>query len=396
MKPPSSPKWLFIPFNSGGLRVNIPDKDQSGTVSFVSNQPQIFTVNVWKQSDVLRPNLLNNQVDADSTYTFFIEGNYTVNGVDFWSSLTINISAWYDNGAIGLASQPNDPTWNNSNYRTRQFNLTYSPSTGASMTYPLPIGAPSVREFFIANYWADPTPHGADGYTHYLYINVTFGPQTWAANGSGFLNGAATGGATWDKTLALNDAGSWDMQVHMYDSSNLLLFNTSYEEFGIKQYASIISSSNPGGSAPPGTNSYFLGVSTLHYTSNTQYFVTVSIPNLHMNGDLLNPKLIPATNLYVRSYHSLRTGYSNISNTTSFPGPNSPLNIWGVGPAPGTPITAPFHGTESAGPLYSDYTAAATATSFEVTTFGWWIDVPVSVSAGAYSGTITITISGTL
>ncbi len=398
MKPPSSPKWLMIPHSGGAIRINIQEKDESGTVSFSANKPQIFSVKVWKQSDALKANLLNRQVEADSTYTFCVEGNYTVGGMDRWNTLRINITAWYDNGAVGLLSHPNDPTWTNNNSRTRQFRLTYNAGTNwATIQYPTASPWPAmIREFNVTGCWSAP-PFGPDMKTHRVLINVTFRQQTWAADGSGFANGPATGGAIWDKALALNDPYSWDMQVHMYDVGNVSMFNTSYEEFGIKEFASISSSGTPTGSAPPGHMGLYLGNTTIHYSSNTAYFVTVSIPNLHMNGDPLNPRYIPVTNLYVRNLHNYSDpAYSDIDINTYFLLPNDPLCIWGIeNPVP-APIAAPWHGTETAGPMYTDYQASALGQTFEVTRISWWIDVPVSVAAGVYLGTITITVSDTL
>jgi hypothetical protein len=288
-------------------------------------------------------------------------------------------------------SQPND--WGNQNYRTRQFNISYDAGTNsASATYPLPTGAPPpVREFYVHSVWSGVVAGAPNGNTHRVLINVTFGKQTYAADGSGFANGAATGGDNWNKNTAFNDAFSWDMQLHMYDSSNPDMYNITFEEFGIKEFASLTSSGNPTGSAPPGTLGYALGTCTLHYSSNTAYYVSVAIPDLHMNGDPLNPKFIPAENLYVENTHSLATGFSDIANPTHFTDADAPLFVWGQS-LPLTWITAPITGTESAGPLYSDYNAKALGVPFEITEFEWWIDVPASISAGTYRGTITVTV----
>ncbi|MDO9537650.1 MAG: NosD domain-containing protein, partial [Thermoplasmata archaeon] len=394
MKPPSSPKWLFIPYNSGGWRVNILEKDEGGTVSFNSDFPHAFTVSVWKQSDILQTPQLNTQVDADSTYTFFIEGNYTVGGVDHWNDLIINITAWFDENHIGDASNP-EPNWNTKENRTRQFNITYEPGGPPTLIYPN--ATAGIQEFAIPSFWSDPTPYGSDGYTHRVLINVTFGKQTWAADGAGFFQGAATDGETWNKVKALNDPGSWDMQVYMYDRFASATFNLTYEEFGIKEFASISSSGNPTGSAPPGTVAYHLSnPSNIRYSSNTPYFVNISIPDLHQNGDPLNPKFIPATSLQVQNMHSLAVGSSNISSQTQFLGANLTLCVWGLSGSPGTPIAAPNNGTESAGPMYSDYSAAIVSQSFEFTVIEWWIDVPAGISQGVYIGTITLTITDTI
>jgi uncharacterized repeat protein (TIGR03803 family)/parallel beta-helix repeat protein len=387
MKPPSSPKWLIVPHSGGCPRMNIQELDESKTVTFSSSRPHMFTVSLWKQADVLRSELLDSQVDAGSTFTFFIEANYTSEGIDLWADLDISFSAWFDNGFTGMNTQPGDPTWTNNNYRTRQFNVTYSASTGIpTMSYPTMV--PGVEEFAIHSYWADPAPHGADGFTHLVYINITFGPQTWAADGGGLSNPNA---GAWDRNLALNDAGSWDLKVHMYNPLDPVVYNLTYQEFGIKEYGAVSSTGNPTGSAPPGTIDYQLGPNCIvHYSANTPYYLTVSIPDLHMNGDVDIPNPIPAGNIQVRNPHSLATGLnSDINLITFFAAPGTPLHIWGV---TGTPLSAPVHGTQSAGP-YSDYSAAVIPEPFEVTEISWWIDVPVSVAQGTYRGTITLTIT---
>ncbi len=381
MKPPSSPKWLLVVSN---IEMSRAELGKGGGDGF--GMPYILSMKMWKASDSTRPNLLDKQVDADTTYTFLVEGNYTDDlGNDIWSDLTITVAAWFDNFATGSSSSAGD--WGNDNYRTRQFNLTYIPSLDfASMTYPAPLSG--IQEFRIHSWWSDPLPHGPDGRTHTAMLNVTFGPQTWAADGAGLTTPS---GGDWDKDLALNDAGSWDMQVHMFDASDpSVRFDISYAEFGVKEFASITSTGSPSATGPPATDGLFMGDCTIHYTTNTQYFVTVSIPDLHQNGDPLNPSLIPASNLYVRSYHSLASGSSDIATPAYFPGPGQPLCVWG---STGTPITAPIDGTESSGPFYSNYTAAAMSLPFEYTVFGWWIDVPAGVAQGTYRATIILGVT---
>ncbi len=388
MKPPSSPKWLIIPSSSEIPRINLEEKDEGGTILFESDLPNLFTVSVWKQSDVTRPDLLEMQVDAGGTYTFFVEANYTVGGVDMWWDIDFTISAWYDNGAVGTLSNPGDPAWMNNNYRTRQFNITYSAATAIpTLTYPAMV--PGIEEFDLHSYWTDPMLYGADGTVRRIYINVTFGPQTRAADGGGFAN---PNGGAWNKNSALNDPGSWDLQVHMYNVFNEAIFNTSYYEFGIKEYGAVSSVGSPTGSAPPGTIDHPLGPDcTVYFSANTPHFLTLSIPDLHMNGDALDPRLIPATNVKLQNTHSLAMATnSDMHLATPIPGSGVPLYIWGQA---GTPLPAPVHGTESAGPLYSDYSAAAIPELFEVTEISWWINVPVSVAQGTYRSTITITIS---
>lgn len=384
MKPPSSPKWLIIPAYGEISRINLEEKDESGTITFASEYPQIFSVEISKQSDVTHPDLMDTQVDADSTYTFFIESNYTVGGFDHWNDLAISLSAWYDGNAVGMASSPG--SWASDVYRTKQFNVTYDPATNtAALVYPSPV-APAGEEFSVDSSWEDPAGHGADGFTHYLYINVTFGPQTWAATGP-----STPSGGSWSKNLALNDLNTWDLQVHMYDTLSTGNYNLTYMEFGIKEFAEIASSGSPSGTAPPGTTNFHLSTPcTIYYATNTEHYVTVSISNLYFGGDPLETKFIPATKLQTENLHPLATPVtSDISSQTYFAAAGTPLYVWGLSTL--VPEGPPEHGTQMAGPDNTDYTGALTP-PFVQTTIDWWIDVPVSITSGIYIGTITITI----
>lgn len=396
MKPPASPKWLILLGSGEGVRVNISEKDESNPLSFSANLPHIFTLNIWKQADPLKTNLADSQVDPETVFTFFIEGNYTVNGVDHWNDLWINITAWYDDGLTGAASVPGDPSWSSPDYRTRQFSLSCNLATNTfSTVYPVPpAGDPSVREFYIASYWSDPASYGSDGNTHHLYVNVSFGPHTYVAAGDGIFNMPGTNHT--DPNQVLNDAFTWDLDMLMEDINNNGYFNQTYMEFGIKKFAQVSSTGNPSGSAPPGTANFHLSNPvTIYYSSNTQTYVTVAIQDLHLNGDPLETHMITANNLAIRNTHSLAIpATSDVALQTDFTAANAPLYVWGI--SSGTPLAAPFHGTESAGPAYTDYSAGATFSAFELTVVDWWVDVPISTSSGVYRGTITITITDTL
>jgi hypothetical protein len=173
-------------------------------------------------------------------------------------------------------------------------------------------------------------------------------------------------------------------------------YNKSFEEFGVKKYAAISSMGNPSGSAPPGTlGQQLLPSCTIHYATNTDHYVTMSIPDLHLNGDPLNPKFIAATNLQIQNTHSLALGSSDVSSPTQFQGANLPLYVWGESSLPGTPLSAPLHGTETSGPFYTNYNGALVP-PFELTVVDWWINVPAGVSQGTYQATITLTIKDTL
>lgn len=386
MKPPSSPKWLFIPSGAGSIRINIEEKDESGELVVSSEFPHIFTMDMWKQSDVAGLSTMNTQVSTDSTYTFAFEGNYTRDGIDRWADLDVFITAWFDYGLTGINSQPGDPGWTLDNYRNSQFNLTFDTGTQtAGMLYPSPV-APAGEEFSIDSFWQDPATYGADNSHHRLYINVTFGPQMLMANGPGT---PATGNNIWDKASALNDMASWDLRFFIRDSTMTSAYNITYNEFGIQRYASVSVSGNPSGSIPPGAAPTLLLVpTTVMYSTNVQYKLNVSIPNLYRNGNpLLN--FIAPTYVDVWNDHSNAPGNSNISVPTAFNGPNLNQIIWGT---EFTWIQPVGSGTVSAGPQYSDYSAAIVPEPFEVTEVWWTVEVPVGTTEGVYRGTITITL----
>jgi parallel beta-helix repeat protein len=379
VRPPSSPPWLYVFGPAGGWMIEILD---GGTRSDV---PKVFSVQMYKSSDVTRSNLLNRQVDADSTYTFLVEYSFVVSGIDRWVDSSISVMAWYDEGKIGDFSSP-ESSWSTANNRTRQFCLNYSMSSKMqSAYYPQPLNGQS--EYFIEGVWEDPTIYNGNEFRHRLMMNISFGPQTFASSGA--MLGAVN---TWDRNLALNDLNTWDLCVQVRDAADAGSFNSSYNEFGVKESASIYSVGNPGGSSPPGAVSYQLPSTCLvYYSVNTEYFVKISISDLHLNGNPIDPNLIPADHLMILNNHTLAPGNSDISSMTGFAEPGIPLYIW-VGPG-GSPIPAPTNGMQSAGPGYSDYSVGFIPANFEATELVWWVTVPVGLPEGVYRATITLTIS---
>jgi len=196
-------------------------------------------------------------------------------------------------------------------------------------------------------------------------------------------------GNTWNSIAALNDIFTWDMQVHMYDTTNLNAWNRSFDEFGVQQYASISVSGNPSGSIPPGSIAALTQPSVISYSSNSEYKLNVSIPHLYLNGNpLLN--YISVGYVHVLNNHTnANAGNSNVSMWQQFLGENQAQIVWGT---PGTWIQPVGSGTESAGPMYSDYTAATVPEPFEVTRLWWSVEVPAGTPEGIYRATITVSI----
>ncbi len=385
MKPPSSPKWLFIPSSGGSIRVNIEEKDQSGEITVYSEFPHIFVMGMWKQSDTTNTNTLNTQVEADSTYTIAFEGNYTQYGMDSWENLDLYLTGWFDYGFTGINSQPGDPSWTSTNYRTSQFNISYDIFTGAAaIFYPTPV-APAGEEISIHSTWEDPATYGTDGFSHRLYINLTFGPQTTMASGAGTPAGLNN---IWDRAFALNDAFTWDIRLWLYDQGSTAARNITYNEFGMQRYASISTSGNPSGSIPPGSVQGLSEPTTIYYSTNSQYKLNVSIPNLLKDGD--PTKFISVGYVQVWNDHSNADGSNSmISSWTQVTGPDAQMLIWGTGVTWIQPVGS---GTVTSGPMYSDYTAAITPEAFEVTQVWWAVEVPVGTPEGVYRATVTITL----
>jgi hypothetical protein len=195
---------------------------------------------------------------------------------------------------------------------------------------------------------------------------------------------------TWDGNSAFNDRFTWDFSAQLTDTTNSYASNTSYGEFGVQRYVSLSVTGNPSGSIPPGSPLTALAnPSVLAYSSNSPYRLNVSIPHLYKNGNPASSDWIPVGDVWVHNMHSNAFGHSGIAAPQSFPGEDLPLMIWGTAPATIPPVG---NGTVSAGPDYSDYTAAAVPEPFEYTIVQWYVAVDAGTPEGIYWATISITI----
>jgi len=226
---PEGVYWATVTFTIESLDGSVAI-DTSTQIRVNSVFPHIFDIDMWDQNLGLgAPSLLNTEVEYDNTYTFFIEGNFTLGGADYWNDIEIELTAWYDQGNVMMASIPPDTSWTSPTERHRQFRLYYNVWT-QSVWMDYPTGAPF--EFNIHSSWADPNTYGGPGdYWHRVYINVTFSDLVQLADGSGFVNGAAMD--IHDINMALNDPFSWDFNFTIYDSSFPNAYEQAFEEFGI-------------------------------------------------------------------------------------------------------------------------------------------------------------------
>jgi hypothetical protein len=391
-KPGKSSLQTAIIAGASGFQFHSTAVDQSTMVFIGAEAPNTLAIDLWEQSDPAQTSRLNDQVDVDAAYTFFVEANYTIGGADSWNFVEMNLTAWYDGGALGIGSGPPDATWTAEDARTRQFRLTYNVNNDTAwMSYPA--GAPF--EFSILNWWLDPLVYGGPGeFRHRMYINVTFENQTFSGNGNGFLNGPAFGGDIWTMNTALNDPSSWDFRVGVYDVTNTGAVNYSYEEFGINEMVSISVSGNPTRNAPPGSPiALMANPSIITYSCNLPYWVNVSlVDDLYLGGSPPGP-MVGATNISVINV-APDAGLpvaSDIAALTPFAGPGliNDLCIWGSSMPPGIPVNEPLNGTQTSGPWRTNYFTPGITTQVN-----WWAAVPAGIQEGMYWTVITIRIEG--
>ncbi|MCK4758149.1 MAG: hypothetical protein KAS67_06845 [Thermoplasmata archaeon] len=385
MKGFSSPSSGIIVGSSGGAGF-YPSAIYTGTTITVNAAfPHSFDIDLWKTNDAGRLSKLNNQLLLETTYTFFTEINYTISGIDQFyvdieDDVRVDLSAWYDEGAT-----PSNAPVADDQHRTRMFNATWSeggaPGTDtAVMTYP--IGSPGTNEFLMDSWWYEPGP----GDHHYIYFNITIGPQTWAADGTGFANGAASDINFANQ--ALEDPNSWDFEMRVYDVNFAGATNSSYEEFGTFMFTNVTVSGNPAGNAPPGSSTQLGPNSQITCSANIPYYLNVSIPDLPRLGGGLP---IPATYISVNTTSTFATDVNSeiFGVAVPFPGANKNLSIWGnrSQAAPGDwVVPAPLNSTTAHGPQGEDFQGLG-ATEIE-----WYVTVPGGTAEGIYQATITFRI----
>ncbi len=387
-KPPASPSWGFVVGATGGYQINTNAFHSDTTITISSDMPHIFSMDMWKQSaGIGGASKFNTQVDVNTVYTFAIEINYTVGGVnkifDGIDDVRIVLEAYYDEGSAGSFAEP---TWATTDNRTRQFSFLWEEGVaGDSVNMVYPIGSPGTDEVQLVNGWRDPVGYGGDGFTFKLYFNVSFGAQMRAADGNGFGNGASS--EPWDEAASFDDLNSWNIGMMIYDGAYPGAANASYEEFGVFQYSNITVSGSPAGNAPPGTVDQVLGnPSQITVTSNIPYYVNVSVPDLAKIGGGLP---ISANNVKVRSTSTLASDTNSmIRNMQAFPAANVNISVWGNTSQvfSNWMVAAPMNGTTAHGPWGSDYNGYAT------TDLLWYVTIPGATAEGIYQATITFRI----
>ena len=376
-KPPASPKMVFAPTPMGGIIAHVDVNDQSTVITANAMFPKLWWIGF---NDSAMNNRLDQQVAPDADYYFTLCGNYS----DGWNNTEVVIEAWYDHGIVQNASAYPAETDEN---RTLAFRVNYTVWSGwFEVQYPA--GAPNevTNSTGVVNqieHWDHPD---GDQANRTLEIPVWLGPQTRAANGTGFSADPDFHGL---KNQALQDAFSWDFSITLRDCNLTTAANTSYGEFGIEQAVSISVAGNPTGNAPPGSSGNILNpTSQITYSANTNHWVNVSIPNLYLGGDTGSAYWIPTDDVSVMNIN----GNANATNTyiiipTYFPSTqNVSMNVWGLN---ATGIGPNGNGTTSMGPILTNYNSPGTFTELQ-----WWVDVQAGTPEGIYWAAITINIDG--
>ncbi|MCK4757049.1 MAG: hypothetical protein KAS67_01215 [Thermoplasmata archaeon] len=390
MKSYTSPSSGLIVGPSGAIGFYPSTEDIGTTITVNSAFPHNFDIDMWKTSDAGRTSKLNQQVNVETTYTFMAEVNYTINGIDqFYADgeddIWVLLTAWHDNGNVP-SSDPDDTDYN----RTRNFQAMWQegPALGADtggMIYPG--GSPGVNEVQYVNSGLEAGP----GDHYYVYINLTLGPQLWAADGQGFGNGPSSN--INNGALSFNDPDTWDFVMTIVDANYIDAVNSTFEEFGLFRFTNITVSGSPSGNAPPGTISQQLFPnSQINCSSNIPYYVNVSIPRLNKTTD--NTKFIPPTDVAIRTTSAFANDTNTQINSTwpvgrPFPGVNQQLGVWGNGSqalSSDWVVPAPLNSTTVHGPQGADYQGLSD------TIVQWFVTVPGGTSEGIYRATITFRI----
>ena len=271
--------------------------------------------------------VLNEMTDVDSTYMFYIDAYYVASGnINMWDRINIDIYSWYDDDDT-QTSYPAETVYNT----CKAFHLNYTGgSNGASTgvwTVQFPVaGDDNYQEISIVNQ-SESFATEADGYEHhYLFLNVTFGPQTHYSG-----NTVMTDAGDTSESLGYNDPDTWNMEIRAVDSTAPLNKDSKYTEFGLYKYTAISVTGNPSGGAPPGVSINFSTPSRVYYSANIDYDVRVKITDLTDGSG----HIIPATSVSVLAPDA-DVGDSTISTKTYFSAADTELSVWN--------LTAPYLG----------------------------------------------------
>ncbi|MCK4758148.1 MAG: hypothetical protein KAS67_06840 [Thermoplasmata archaeon] len=389
----TSPSSGLVVGTGGALGSYLGNSDGLTKLTVNAAFPHMFAIDMWDMNDGGQVSTLNTPVQVvGDTYTFYTEVNYTIGGVDqFFDGINnntfLNLTAWFDDGAVSLTPPASDDV-----HRTRKFVARVYEEVGgpAGVTGEIIYPDSTTNEFVFHSVGCS-GPFGVD--TRYAFwINVTFGPQTRAADGTGF--GGGPSGDIHDDISSFNDLNSWNFAMTVYDNDFSGASNTTYEEFGINMATNITAAGMPSVNAPPGSVSRLLAPNSfITYSANTPYYVNVSIEDLTSGGNTIfatyvNASLVGAypAGFNYDPYTELNASWGVFGR--AFGGAGQERMVWGNDSiaAPNHLLPEPNNGTSAHGPIYSNFDG------YGATELNWWVNVPAGTNEGIYQSTITFKI----
>jgi len=267
----ASPGFTYIVGSAGtGLYYSY-TTDTSSTITADVYYPHIASYDLRDEHGF---DIDNKMTDVDSNISFHVKGYYEKG----WSSVVVDIYAWYDSGGSRNAYDINESNVGNS---TRAVHVRYTggsngSATGAwSIIYPLDLSFYGFGKTVCLTNQSESITAGAYEY-HDLFINLSFGPQMLRS-----LNHDMTYVDDTVPATGFNDNDTWNYEIVIADTANPQINDTIYSEFGLYQYTSIrVSGSVSGASSPGASNVSLDGAGFLRYSTNTNYKISVSVTNL--------------------------------------------------------------------------------------------------------------------
>gem|GEM_PF-5296739 len=366
-KPQSSP-GLFLIGGRFGTTLKAYDTQVTSEVRASVYRPHVNSVEILSShntgTEANDVSVLNRRIDVDSgdrTTSYWIKINVSDrNGLGDLKNLTLRL--WDDFGNTGTTSVFPGGTMNNT-----KVELFCDISGGHVWSINNDSG---YGEFEI---W-DTDVVSINSTTEIIYVELYFGPQVRATNGTFTEAAGTTSPDQNDKTAALNDPYTWDIEAVLYDSSENS--DRGYDEFGIYSFVGLYQSGLPGdqsGSGPPGAPMVLSPAGNVTFYANCPYRLNVSVTDLTPLGS--SPDIIPASAIGIKGGDLSGTGYLQTSN---FTGANIPQVLLGT---PTGFVKPNDYGTET-------NTSSARNGAASVGTVVWVCHTP-NVAEDTYVGTAT-------
>ena len=333
--------------------------------------PRIESVEMFEVGDLFNTPLFNRQINVNGAGFQHREYEIQVlvsHGLPGTLDM-VELSAWFDHGAVGdYSGYPGEQDPN----RTTAFRVRWDRNApvGDEFTWEWPTPHGDQMEIMPGDHWYQDLS-GGDLDEFHLRFRFIPGPQMRFANGTdGHFNPNPN---PYNKSQALNTPNTWDVMVEATDTNNG--FNRSYDEFGVYRFTSLTISGLPGtygASGAPGMNDVMLvnhgGSSYVNYSANCGHALKV-----YLETDLIGMDTgasISAVNI------SVQGGYHG-KNNFSGPGESNAIYLLGNGIDHWNQPRMRFN-----------YTTTKIDTLSESNSLypiiDWWIDIPWGIPEDSY------------